>query len=306
MAQPLTPWVALEDVLRVYAPELIDPATGDVTTDPDKADEVVMWQRAIDEATWAMWALSGGRIHAAENWVEDYSLMGSCEVTPLNGPLQVVLAAEMVHSCGHLVASPPVPAHPIWPPQPLHPLEFCVDYQRINFCCSGVPRPWHLRHCGGCNEKWVRIYYRTESTLPPGTEGRVAWLADQYVKAVTGDKACQLPDRIQSVSRQGVSWTMLDPMDFLDKKMTGIGRLDSWLSTVRLVYPASQLIDPLRSQRRNSYRIIGDGGDMAKNEVLVSTEKPADPEVELWYDPDATPGSGDIPVTTEAEMEKVS
>jgi len=189
---------------------------------------------------------------------------------------------------------------------PSDSLEFCQDFQRINFCCNGHAG-FRARGMCGCGEPWVRIFYLTDSTLPPGTEGRVAWFADQLMKAQTGDKACQLPDRIQSVTRQGVSWTMLDPMDFLDKKLTGVGRLDSWLTTVRLVYPASQLIDPLRSQRRNSLRVVeGLGDNMAKNEVLVSTDKPADPEVELWYDPDATPGTGPIPVAAEAEMEKVS
>jgi hypothetical protein len=306
VAQPLTPWVALEDVLRVYAPELIDPVTGDITTDPELQDQIVMWQTAIDSATWMMWALSGGKVHASEAWMEEYSLIGSCEVMLWNGPLQMVISAEEIESCPHAKLGVK--------------LEFCWDFQRVNFCCSGAERPWY-RRCG-CKEHWVRILYRTESTLPPGTEGRVAWFADQYVKAQTGDKACQLPDRIQSVSRQGVSWTMLDPMDFLDKKLTGVGRLDTWLTTVRLVYPASQLIDPLRMQRRNSRRLPRFGAnevtisrndpifnvpttelwvkdaaapeaappaDEMSEEIIISTDDPiaANPTAELWFNPDA-------------------
>jgi hypothetical protein len=78
------------------------------------------------------------------------------------------------------------------------------------------------------------------------------------------------------------------------------------LVTVRLVYPSATLIDPLRSQRRRSRRLIVGRDDMAKNEVIISTTKPTDPEVELWYDDDAVPGSGPIPITAEAEKEKVS
>ena len=182
-------------------------------------------------------------------------MVGSCEVNLLNAPLLAVSRAEIVDSCPHQEAGTPI--------------DFCVDFQRVNFCCSsggigaspydGIPRfgPGGYGYGGrcGCHDRWVRIYYQTDSTLPPGTEGRVAWFANQCHLAATGDKACSLPERITSVTRQGVSWSMLDPMDFLDKKLTGVGRLDAWLSTVRFQYPSAQLIDPLRSQRRSSKRV---------------------------------------------------
>jgi hypothetical protein len=238
--QPLTPWVDLYTVLKIYAPELIDPETGEITGDPA---DVAEWQACIDSASWMMWALAAGKVHPSECWIEDYSLIGSCEVNLLNQPILAVDRAELVESCPHQDAGTPI--------------DFCVDFQRVNFCCSGAvlgmsgSGGYSGVSCG-CRGRWVRIFYRTESTLPPGTQGRVAWFADQCHKAMTGDKNCSLPERIQNISRQGVSWSVLDPMDFLDKKLTGIGRLDSWLTTVRLQYPASQLIDPLRSQRRSS------------------------------------------------------
>jgi hypothetical protein len=43
---------------------------------------------------------------------------------------------------------------------------------------------------------------------------------------------CALPQRVSSLSRQGVSITMLDPMDFLDEGKTGIYVVDLFLKTV--------------------------------------------------------------------------
>jgi hypothetical protein len=69
---------------------------------------------------------------------------------------------------------------------------------------------------------------------PPPAMGRIAAkaLADQYVLAVTGSEDCMLPQRVTSISRQGMSWTLLDPQDFLDKGRTGIYQVDLFLTTV--------------------------------------------------------------------------
>lgn len=220
-----------------YAPELIDPETGEIIGDPA---EVAQWQECIDSATWMMWALAGGKVHASECWIEDYSLRGSCEVNVLNQPLLTVERAEVVMPCVH--GSGPLP------------IGFCVTgMNTVSFCCSGGGHP-AMPWCG-CGDSLIRLYYRTDSTIPPGTQGRVAWFANQCHLAQTGDKSCSLPERVTSVSRQGVSWTMLDPMDFLDKRLTGVGRLDTWLSVIRQVYPSATLIDPLKSQRRSSRRV---------------------------------------------------
>lgn len=50
-------------------------------------------------------------------------------------------------------------------------------------------------------------------------------LADEMEKA-DNDQKCRLPERVTSVNRQGVSWTLIDPQDFLDNGRTGVYEVD--------------------------------------------------------------------------------
>lgn len=54
--------------------------------------------------------------------------------------------------------------------------------------------------------------------------------ACELIKACTGASGCRLPKRVQSVTREGVTMTFLDPFDFLDHGRTGIPEVDIWLS----------------------------------------------------------------------------
>jgi len=54
-------------------------------------------------------------------------------------------------------------------------------------------------------------------------------LACELLKAMVGDDDCQLPERVQTVSRRGVTVGFLDPMDFIDKGRVGITDVDLFL-----------------------------------------------------------------------------
>lgn len=68
---------------------------------------------------------------------------------------------------------------------------------------------------------------------PPPTAGKAAAriLATELVKMYEGDDTCALPQRVTSVSRQGVSYTLLDSQDFIDELRTGIYAIDLFLKT---------------------------------------------------------------------------
>ncbi len=51
-------------------------------------------------------------------------------------------------------------------------------------------------------------------------------LAAEMQKADADDDSCRIPERVTSVTRQGVSWTLIDPMDFIDRGRTGIVEVD--------------------------------------------------------------------------------
>jgi len=66
--------------------------------------------------------------------------------------------------------------------------------------------------------------------LPVAVQEAIDVLAGELLLASSG-QPCSLPQRITSVTRQGVSWTVLDPQDFLDQGRTGLYQVDLVLST---------------------------------------------------------------------------
>jgi hypothetical protein len=66
--------------------------------------------------------------------------------------------------------------------------------------------------------------------VEPPTIGKMAarTLAMEFAKSWAGDP-CDLPERVTSVSRQGVSYTILDNQDFIDELKTGIYAVDLFL-----------------------------------------------------------------------------
>lgn len=75
--------------------------------------------------------------------------------------------------------------------------------------------------------------------VPGGVGVLVGTLAKEFLDACSGGK-CRLPRRVQQVSRQGVSYQMVDPTDIYRSGLTGIPEIDIWLSSVnpnRLMAP---------------------------------------------------------------------
>jgi hypothetical protein len=57
-------------------------------------------------------------------------------------------------------------------------------------------------------------------------------LAMEFCKLWNGDDDCALPQRVTSISRQGVSYTLLDSQDFIEEMRTGLYAVDLFLKTV--------------------------------------------------------------------------
>lgn len=75
---------------------------------------------------------------------------------------------------------------------------------------------------------------------PPPTAGKAAarLLAQELVKAFNG-ASNSLPARVTSISRQGVTYTILDDQDFLDNMRTGIYAVDLFL---KMANPAKAIM----------------------------------------------------------------
>ena len=68
---------------------------------------------------------------------------------------------------------------------------------------------------------------------PPPASGKAAArvLAKEFIKLWTGDDECMLPQRVTSVSRQGVNYTILDNQDFIQEMRTGLYVVDLFLKS---------------------------------------------------------------------------
>jgi len=93
----------------------------------------------------------------------------------------------------------------------------------------------HSTIYGTPNAKWTSSNIEVTYTYgsPPPTAGRAAAriLATELVKLYEGDDTCALPQRVTSVARQGVSYTVLDNQDFIDELKTGMYAVDLFLRT---------------------------------------------------------------------------
>jgi len=98
---------------------------------------------------------------------------------------------------------------------------YLVDHSTIHIVAG---TPWTP-----CNTEITYSY----GSLPP-VAGRMAarLLALEFAKLWAGDDDCALPQRITSVSRQGVSYTILDQQDFIQELRTGLYAVDLFIKSV--------------------------------------------------------------------------
>lgn len=78
----------------------------------------------------------------------------------------------------------------------------------------------------------IEITY-TYGTPPPSAGKRAAIrLANELILSDMGSAACALPERISSVSKQGMSYTIMDPQEFIQNGKVGIYEIDLFLAAV--------------------------------------------------------------------------
>ena len=93
-----------------------------------------------------------------------------------------------------------------------------------------APPPWFNMSWYGTRQppaaRDITVDYVYGSPPSVDMDRAINQLATQFALADCGDSGCRLPERVRSVSRQGVSWTLIDPMDFIDKGRTGLYYVD--------------------------------------------------------------------------------
>lgn len=78
---------------------------------------------------------------------------------------------------------------------------------------------------------WEVTYLRGKE-VPAGGKVAAGVLALEILKALCNESSCKLPERVQTITRQGVSMTMMDSFEDLADGRTGLWLVDSWVSSI--------------------------------------------------------------------------
>lgn len=107
--------------------------------------------------------------------------------------------------------------------QILDPSEYTL--RNNAYIVRRAPNVWIL---GPSDE--LTVTYTHGARPPRAGKNAAIRFANELILWYNGDPACALPERITSVSRQGVSYTILDPQDFIAQGKTGINAVDSFIA----------------------------------------------------------------------------
>src|SRR5699024_114402 len=120
-----------------------------------------------------------------------------------------------------------------------------VDRQRVLVRTDGGswPTTQNLLAAPGEPDTFV-IEYLHGLAVPVGGQVAAGILAMEFGKALCDDSTCRLPERVQTVTRQGVSVAMLDGFEDIEQGRTGIWAVDSWVASVTAAPRRSTVMSP--------------------------------------------------------------
>lgn len=213
--------------------------------------------RALRIATGIIWAASGRRYGICSATIRPCRDTGSCDWASLGmtpwvwgapasyfGPASPFVTDPWCRSCGdscgcHALEEVRLPhsrvrsvTQVLIDGAPLEPSAYRVDEYG-----------WLVRLDGG---KWPscqdlelptteagtwEISYTYGTPVPEGGKWAVERYACELAKASVGME-CELPERVQTITRQGITVSFVDSMDFLAKGRTGLAPVDAWLASV--------------------------------------------------------------------------
>lgn len=114
------------------------------------------------------------------------------------------------------------------------PSEYRVLNNRLLARVDGKPWPSCQDLLAPSSEVGTfEVTYVRGVAVPKGGQVAAGILACELAKAACGDADCQLPQRIQTVTRQGLTVGIVDAFQGLNDARTGIWLIDSWTSSVR-------------------------------------------------------------------------
>lgn len=195
-------------------------------------EEIDPITEALQVASDILTPLTAFRIHPAGIAVEDFQVAPSAHrLSPNYTPIRRVTSIEMVHQ------------------DALTPVldSWYLANNNIRFenrCGIGFPSAWWgntsvpftgLAGDAGPRSVRIRVTYQFGSTITASARRAVLWFAHQLWLEANGCQdcgECQLPERTTSVQREGISYTLLSPQDYLREGKTGLPSVDLYLASV--------------------------------------------------------------------------
>jgi hypothetical protein len=227
-------WATLADVPEQYR---------------DRVDDDT-WERLLMQASEIMWALSGRRWYGAgcqelatlrsyppqagrPGWPYD-DTWGSCGCATYGSWLETGWYPPVAGSYPGVTHPEPIAIK--LPRNPVAIVSVVEDGVTLDPDAYRVNRAgWlervdgaHWRTCGDVTQ----VTYTFGEPPPEGGVQAVVTLAVQLMLDLVQDGKCRLPARVTNITRQGVSVSVMDPMDFLSNGRTGFYSIDLWLAAV--------------------------------------------------------------------------
>lgn len=218
-------------------PHQLDPELDLATIDPGDEEALANYEAALQAcqaASQLLWSLSGRKYHtgqvATELYLKDRSYLPLYNLRPYPGSyvvdrfgVFVISGLDYTSNRIHLAG------------RPVHAIASITD---ISTGETLDPDTYSV-----VNHNWVQfntipmegVDISYSYGAPPPALGRMAalQLAKQFYLVWTGrEDECELPERVTSVTRQGVSWVLMDNQQYLDDLRTGIYIVDMFLRSV--------------------------------------------------------------------------
>jgi hypothetical protein len=219
--------------------------------DPEEWDDLVVW--SIEVATELLWRFTAGRFGLCLETIRPCRRRcgpvqgGGAGWAPdlIDGRwVNVTCGCPRVDLCSCEGVSEVRLPGPVYADID-HPIQVTVDGDDLPAAAFTLYEPNRLVRVDG--QKWPDCQKLGEKLTEPGTWGityyrglpvpvggqmAVTVYAYELWKSCANASECKLPERVQTISRQGVTYTLIDPRDFLAEGLTGITMVDQWIAAV--------------------------------------------------------------------------
>lgn len=185
-------------------------------------------EEALEAASQILWSLSGQRYSGTHAITETYDVRYFSDSLYYPTVLPSEWQSWRCLQCGHphrlRLRNTPVRSltHVSINGSSVLPSDYVlIDHASVGFAPGA-----------SCAAYCVEVSYVWGSNPPISGKAAAVTLANEFLLSWDNSSECRLPQRVTNVTRQGVSWTILDPQDFLNQGRTGIYEVDLFLRSI--------------------------------------------------------------------------